>query len=126
MNKLDTKTGAIIAIVSFFTWQLLNRFLPLAVNVLNYSLTGLFGFTIMIYVISVLKENKSLSKVAYYWSSLGLPVFTGQIIGIDYLTQFVPINLHILVLTLYLLALPFLVAGLMVYNYVVCSRVSDE
>jgi hypothetical protein len=126
MNKLNTKTGATIAAISFFTWQLVTKFLPLKVNALNYLLSGLFGFTITIYVISVLKEYKTLSMLAYYWSSFCLPIFAAQIIGIDYLTQFVPVNLYIWVLILYFLALPFLLPALVAYNYVVCGTISDE
>lgn len=122
MNKLNTKTGAILMIISFVTWQILIKFFPLSFKLVDYSLTLLFAFSIILFVIAVLKESESLSAVTHYWSSVGLPVFTAQFLGIDYLTQFVPVESFILVLLVYLSMLPFIVSGLVLYQSLVCKR----
>jgi len=106
--------------ISFAVWQILIKFFPLKFKAIDYFLTTLFAFSFVFFGIAVLKEDARLSITTYVWSSFGLPLFTAQLLGIDYLTQFVPIENFIWVLLAYLLAIPVIVLGLAVYLILVC------
>jgi len=125
MNKLNRKTSVILMIISFAIWQILTKFFPLKFKAIDYSLTLLFAFSFVLFVIAVLKESEALSVAAYIWSSFGLPLFAVQLLGIDYLTQFVPIENFVWVLLAYLLAIPFIVSGLAVYLILVCKTATQ-
>jgi len=127
VSKLNTKTSAILMLISFVTWQVVIRFLPLSFKLVEYSLILLFAFSIVLFVTAVLKESKRLSFVSHYWSSVCLPAFTAQLLGIDYITQFVLIEDFIWVALIYIfVALPFIVAGLAIFQSLVCWYASSE
>lgn len=122
MKRLNTKTGAILMIISFLIWQMLVKFFPLTFKLIDYALTLLFAFSIVLFVIAVLTESEVVSMVAHYWCSFCLPVFAIQLLAIDYLTQFVAIEDFIWFFLVYWLMLPFTVSGLAVYSHLVCKR----
>lgn len=126
MSKTTTKTGAILMLISFVTWQVLAKFFPVSLRLIEYSLVSLFAFSIVLFVIAVLKESKRLSFISHYWSSVCLPIFTAQLLGVDYITQFVPIENLIWIALVYVVILPFIVSGLAVFQSLVCMYASSD
>lgn len=109
-------------IVSFVIWQMLVKFFPLTFKIVDYALSLLFAFSIVLFVIAVLTESEVVSMVAHYWCSFYLPVFAIQLLAINYLTKFVAVEDFIWVFLVYWLMLPFIVSGLAVYSNLVCKR----
>jgi len=122
MKRLNTKTGAILMIVSFVIWQMLVKFFPLTFKIVDYALSLLFAFSIVLFVIAVLTESEVVSMVAHYWCSFYLPVFAIQLLAINYLTKFVAVEDFIWVFLVYWLMLPFIVSGLALCSNLVCKR----
>ena len=122
MKRLNTKTGAILMMISFVIWQMLVKFFPLAFKLIDYALSLLFAFSIVLFVIAVLTGSEVVSMVAHYWCSFCLPVFAIQLLAIDYLTQFVAIEDFIWVFLVYWFMLPFIISGLALYSNLVWKR----